>query len=367
MPLDPNILFQGAALRQANDARTQATIGNFFDKLQAQKIAEQDPEKMLRKAVARQIQGQGTPEDEALIKFESVLKGGETKYMPDEDGNVRAVTQPTLYDRLYQTGGQAPYQPQYPAMGDMSMPTMDSVDVSVPNAPAPMNRPLTTADLSSDAFAGAEKGVDFNRIANARANNAARVNLPAGVSPSNTYVANTPKGRQEAFKTDEAIRQKTVEADINASEAGAKKRSEMTQEQEVNTEQRKKALGEIQTNLQSLLADAKGTPSGDIEGFAATVSNRLGVPNEQAIKRARFESGKAISGLQSRISFLKGQGAITEDEAKQAMAFIPDPNDAYEIKIAKLQGGIDYINDVIGGVSAPTSTNKPGFKYLGRE
>jgi hypothetical protein len=217
MALDPNIFFQGAALKQANDQRLQSTIGSLMDKLQEQRKLEQDPERMLRRAVARTVAGEGTPEDEALIKFESILKGGETKYMPDEEGNVRAVTQPTLYDRLYGSGGPSTYQPQYPAMGEMSIPAMDSVDMSVPKMPADMSRPLTTADLSSDIFANGENGINLDRIAQARVENAARVNQPAmDLSPTNAYVATTPKGRVKAFETDEAIRQKAAELEIES-------------------------------------------------------------------------------------------------------------------------------------------------------
>lgn len=333
---------------------------------------EQDPERQLRGAVARVVSGKGTPEDEALIKFESVLKGGATKYQPDEFGNVRAVTEPTLYDRIYGASASMPYQPQYPAIeqpqaGAMSVPSgvqpLDTLEGKVPYAPAPMNKPLSVSDL---------KGVDFSALERAAMDNAARVNAPApdmpSISPNNAMVASTPKGMMKAYETDEAIRQKALEADISASEAGAKKRSELTQESQVSAEQRQKALKEVQTNLQNLLSDAKGTPSGLIEGAAATVSNWAGVPNKAALKRARFESGKAISGLQSRISFLKGQGTITDAEAKQAMAFIPEPDDSYEIKIAKIQGGIDYINSIAENANqVQPLNNKPGFKYLGVE
>lgn len=216
MPLDPNIFFQGAALRQANDARTQATIGNFFDKLQAKKLAEQDPERMLRQSVARVIKGEGTQEDQDLIKFESVLKGGATTYKPDEFGNVRAMTEPTLYDRLYGSGGQQPYQPQYPAMGDVSIPTMDSIDMTTPQMPANMSRPLTTSDLSSDIFAGGENGLDLDRIANARIENANRVNMPAGDSPmigagEKTYIDKTPFGKKERYSADVDLEKKRQE------------------------------------------------------------------------------------------------------------------------------------------------------------
>lgn len=368
MPLDPNIFFQGAALRQANDARTQQLIGGLFDKLEARRMAEQDPERMLRASVARVVQGQGTPEDEKLIKFESILKGGETKYMPDEFGNVRAVSQPTLYDRLYGAGTQPMTVYEQGGQGG-GIPPVDMASLEGPTSimdKIPL--PPMGGQYTGDNFEGGEPGIDLQRIADAKARNAAAVLQPASnVSPASSYVSRTPKGQIKSFETDEAIRQKAAEADITASEAGAKKRSELTQESEVNKEQRQQALAEIQGNLQKLLEDAKGTPSGLIEGTAATATSMLGVPNEKALKRARFESGKAISGLQSRISFLKGQGTITDAEAKQAMAFIPEPNDPYEVKIAKLQGGIDYINGAIGQPITPSINNRPGFRYLGTE
>lgn len=344
MGLDANIFFQGAALRQANDARTQATIGNFFDKLEAKKIREQDPERMLRQAVARKISGEATPEDEKLIQFESVLKGGETKYMPDEFGNVRAVTQPTLYDRLYGAGGQQPYQPQYPVMGEMSIPSIDMGSDAMPRMPADMSRPLTTADLSSDVFAGGEKGIDLNRIANARVENAARVNMPASdVSPTNAMVANSPKGAVKAFETDEAIRQKKAEADINVStkkgESYATKTGQITAENEAK-------LPAIRGFIEELEAFGKEKvqklPSGLAGSIAAKATNLAGVPNEQAIAQADLDSILPTLLAQAKqITRQAGEGTFTDYDAQALEKMIWNDSDSMAVKLSKYNTILD--------------------------
>lgn len=339
MPLDPNIFFQGAALRNANNQQLQSTIGGVVDRLYEQRKLEQDPERQLRASVARVVSGSGTPEDEALIKFESILKGGETKYMPDEFGNVRAVTQPTLYDRLYGAGGQQPYQPQYPAMGDMSVPAMDSIDVSTPKMPADISRPLSQADLSSDIFANGEKGIDLNRIAQARIDNAARVNMPAGdlVKPSEkAYIDSTAFGQKERYSADVDLNKKRQEEQMKI-EMEAKKPISLEQGKVATFADRMKeadkqiaSLTEAQTNLVQ-----KGVSGVPVAG------NYLTSPE---FKKADQAQRNFINAVLRRES-----GAVISpeefDNAKKQ--YFPQPGDTPEVIAQKAQNR----NTVIQGFS----------------
>ena len=70
------------------------------------------------------------------------------------------------------------------------------------------------------------------------------------------------------------------------------------------------------------------------------------------------------------MAFLKGQGTITDAEAKTAMAFLPDPTDSKEVKIAKIGQAREYIMSLIENRAVKfvdQNSNMPGFKYLGTE
>lgn len=369
MPLDPNIFFRGAELQANNAARTQATVQNFFDKLSAQKQKQLDLEKAketdyegsaYRVLMAQQAGIEPDPADLRRAQAWDTMQTSQNAINP-------ATGEPypknaSIFGTL-KNSPAAPYQPTYapPVM------TPDIMGPPAPyptmNMPAPGNRPVMN-DIGL--------GNVNDAVLPPLGDNA--IEVSGGVTPemrdSNRGLPapSNPKQAQTTFEAATDLAKSANQADIDASKAGAEKRSTLEQENAVNTEQRLKAMKEIQGNLESLLKDAKGTPSGAIEGAAASATSWAGVPNDAALKRARFESGKAISGLQTRIAFLKGQGTITDAEAAQAMAFIPSPNDPYEIKIERLQGGIDYIKEITGQKPAPApSASKPGFRYLGSE
>jgi len=360
MGLDPSIFFRGAELQANNTARTQATVANFFDKLQAQKLKQQELEKAketdyegsaYRVLMAQQAGVTPDPADLLRAKAWDTMQTSQNAINP---ATGEAFPKNTSIFGTLQNAPASPYQGTYapPVMTPSEpYPTM--------NMPAGGNRPVVN-DIGMGNLNDMVPplGDNYDQVSGGVDRNAAR-GLPM---PTNT------KQAQTTFEAQTDLAKQANQADIEASKAGAEKRSVMEQESAVTSEQRKKAMTEIQTNLESLLKDAKGTPSGVIEGAAASASSALGFPNEAAKKRARFESGKAISGLQTRIAFLKGQGTITDAEAAQAMAFIPAPNDPYPIKVEKLQGGIDYIKEITGQpLQSGPSTNKPGFKYLGTE
>lgn len=339
MPLDPNIFFQGAALRQANDARTQQLIGGLFDKLEARRMAEQDPERMLRASVARVVQGQGTPEDEKLIKFESILKGGETKYMPDEFGNVRAVSQPTLYDRLYGAGTQPMTVYEQGGQGG-GIPPVDMASLEGPTSimdKIPL--PPMGGQYTGDNFEGGEPGIDLQRIADAKARNAAAVFQPAGgLSTPNetTRIDATPYGQKERYKADVDLQKKRLEKQIDIE---AKAQEPLTLEQgKVATfadrmAEANKTIGEL-TNVQTDLKQK-------------TLSQSPVLPNymtSSEYKRASQAQRNFINAVLRRES-----GAVISPEefenAKQQ--YFPQPGDTEEVIKQKAQNR----NTVIEGFS----------------
>jgi hypothetical protein len=324
---------------------------------------------MLRRAVARTVAGEGTPEDEALIKFESILKGGETKYMPDEHGNVRAVTQPTLYDRLYGSGGPSTYQPQYPATGDLTIPTMTTEEFENPktgsmSTPADISNPLTTADLNSDIFSGGEEGIDLKRIADAKNKNAERVNQPAmDLSPSNAFVSKTPAGQKKAFETDEAIRQKKAEANINV--ATKKEESYATKTGQIQAENEAK-LPAIRGFIQELESfgeeNVKKLPSGLAGSIAAKATNIAGLPNQQALAQADLDSIlPTLMGQAKQITRQAGEGTFTDYDAQALEKMIWNDADSLPVKVKKyntILGAMKRAEERLTGQEMP-STNAP--------
>lgn len=169
MALDPSIFFQGAALQQANAARTQQTIQNVFDRLAAQKIKEQELERQkatdyegsaYRVLMAQQAGVQPDPED--LLRAQAWDKMNTAQNAIDPvTGNIYAKNR-SLFDSMAAT-------PAAP-MGAVDIENLTPMDESQLTTPYPRqaNVPLPPRG-----------GVDMGRIEQARSDNAARVNQPA--------------------------------------------------------------------------------------------------------------------------------------------------------------------------------------------
>lgn len=378
MGLDPNIFFQGAQLQMQSRAQMAQQLENSLNRVQQQRQFEaQQKNKGFdlgaaaeKAAFEYELTGKVSPEGLAAIKGWDALNAGKVTYTanPDGSGTLIPMPRPNLQETLF--GGKIPqtngagYQPAYPAMGDMmptapgpapvigeAIPPMDMAQLNMPMPQMGSNPPQGLTPQQQQALEA--RGNPFA----GEAPPLPTISAPSGASP---------KTRQQAQEAGIAVQQKAAEADIEAAQAGAKKASELQQENRVNVELRNKGLQDLTANIDRLIQAAEGTPSGVLEGAAATATELLGAPSEKAIKRAEFTSGKAISGLQSRIAFLKGQGTITDAEAKQAMGFIPEANEPYQIKIAKLKAAKEYMSGLVGNIEkTPPST--PGFRYLGTE
>jgi len=354
MALDPSLFMQGAQLQQQNAARRDAAINSFFDKLAATKKAEADEAKRAATDYAgakmqylkdKAAGVQSSPEIIAMAKAQDAADTSENAINPST--GFPYPKNRSIFDSINQG---TPFVPA--AQGaDMSGMPADEMGVGRRQPPA----------------MGAASPELMQGLAEADAANAPS-ELPNVFEKLSTALPPAANDRQalERYNAELDIAKTGDKANIEASLAGAKKASELEQENRVKTQLRNKGLGDLTTNIDKLIADAQGTPSGFMEGAAASATEFAGAPNKQSIQRAKFVSGKAISGLQSRIAFLNGQGTITDTEAAQAMAFLPGPNDPLEIKLVKLEAAKEYMSGLMGE-ETKVNTAKPGFKYLGTE
>lgn len=396
MPLDPSIFLQGAALKAQRDAQLGNTIANAAQGYIASKQKKDglDLDNLVQGVLLKKAAGQElTPQDLAIGKAWDMQNS--TKLAYDPAGNPRPAST-SIFGGGPMSGGSVPMpgQVDIQQLGGNEFPGvqtagpgfdlgyLDGAALPMPQGviPAP-NKNAVAMDFGNNAPAfpvSANPGmmIPLNKsgmppqpapIQNAGLNLDALAPAPAPQGLRAPVVYNNPaatqKGLEAAATGTVELQKRAAEADISASEAGATKRAQLTQENAVNEEAKIKGLLDLEGSIDQLILDAQGTPSGVLQGAAATISSLAGKPNKQALARSKFESGKALSSLQSRIAFLKGQGTITEGEAKTAMGFIPDANDPIEIKVQKLNSAKEYIKLLTG--TQTQSPSGPGFRYLG--
>jgi len=406
MPLDASLFLQGAQLRaqqNANLMNTIATAGQNYitDSRDRQKLllSLSTPE-----AQAKNLEGYGAlslydalqgkqldPQARAAADFYA-----RSQNKPAFDPTTgRAIINNPYGDILGKQGTAAPATGL--DYGALTAPAQ-TADATVPNGnPAPMP-PVQRQDAGIDPM-GKPSGIALDgaappykpdmALANTPEGNAVAAAIPAsavgGTVPfaakpllydnlqaSKVQVPATPgdnpKAAQDALtdtnKANIDLQKQKVGADIAASQTGAEKYSSTKGEAAANSELKDQSLGELTDNIDRLILASKGTPGSALEGAAARVTTELGVPNTQALNASKFDVGKGILGLQSRIAFLKGQGSISNQEAEQALSFLPGTNDPLEIKLNKLNAAKEYINGLKSKSSAVDSA-APGYKYLG--
>lgn len=353
MPLDPSIIMRGTELQMAQSAQRDQQIASFFDKLTARKLKkEEDAAKAAKDYEGAYMQ---------VLKDQAAGVQSPPEIVAMAKAHDRALT---AQNAINPTSGEA-----YPknrsifevlGVGSAGMPIgeMPAMDVTQEIT----GKPYGAAAMPPQLPTGAQELPNvFDNLTAMPKQAKDQSNLGLALPmPKNA------KQDLERYGAELDIAKQGEIANIEASQAGAKKASELQQENRVNTELRNKGLTDLTTNINKLIEDAKGTPNSFTEGLAASATSLAGMPNKQAVQRAKFTSGKAISGLQSRIAFLKGQGTITDAEATQAMAFLPEPNDPIEIKLVKLEAAKEYMSGLMGEATK-INTSKPGFKYLGKE
>ena len=352
MTTDPYMVLRGVEMRKDNN------LSNFFDKLyernkekkameaQAQKAAldeklalaeiektkqqaqKVDYEQKAREAVHKINMGlPTTPEDEAYLK--SYDQFNQTKLTVNPANGLPMPAARSIYTTM---GGQPQPQPVVSPQNTFDrMRGLGASDIPTEGIP------------QLDASALGSEGIQLDSAAPARQSMLDK--LEEGTRPQ--FEAPQPSRPVQSIQDAEAYK---AELDIaEEREKSGIKLEEKAAKSKMDQSARAKGIKSLVTNIDQLIKDAEGTPSGMLEGAAATISEKLGYPTKSAVKRAEFDSGKAILGLESRIKFLKGQGTITDSEAKQAMAFLPDRDDPIDIKKAILKKAKTYMNGLAGG------------------
>ena len=199
MPLDPSIFLRGAEMQANNAARTQATIGNFFDKLaEAKKAKPLDLENAAQEWVYRKSSGlPTTPELDAKAKAYDVFQTSKNSVNP-ATGEVYPQNR-SIFDAI---GGiePVPYQspwtpPETPginptggAMPPMVSPTANPRDLTDKNG-LPVQFPMGNVNDAVPSLPPI--GDNYNEVNGGVIRQGALPTLPA---PSN------PKQAQTSFE-----------------------------------------------------------------------------------------------------------------------------------------------------------------------
>jgi len=376
MPLDPSIFTNSANLYAQGNANLLSSLSNSIDSV----FAYRQQQEVLRQAQELQKQKFQQEKDIAAMKLQTPeekakqLEGmGELAFAKAANGE-QLTPEDTTLARIF-VAKQQKYGFNPTTQAPIALPNAFERLVKLGGTESPAGIvPVQSQDLPPAAFLQGDESAAMGGIPQISASD-----LQPGAKNSFYSVlqnavrtpptpANNPAAAQTAIdaatKANVDLDKQRIGADIAASQAGAEEYAKTKSKEAASDEIKDRGLNDLTDNIDRLIQDASGTPSGWLEGAVAKGSSMLGKPNAQAVASARFASGRSIAGLQSRIAFMKGQGTISDTEAKQAMAFIPEPDDPVEIKKTKLLAAKDYIEGLKKNTSQINSSS-PGFRYLG--
>lgn len=378
MPLDPSIFMNSAAMYSQGQSNLlnalQGYVNKYVDSKRQDELLKMEKEKIAAQqnspeAMAKRLDALGEIEFNKAVNGEPYEKSLANIFVAKQQKyGFNPTTQapmalPNSFERLLNTG-RSPANVESVTSTELPSPSGILIDG---NAPIPQ---VSASELQPSVY-------DTLRRAGASSDRAAPPETPqslyrtlAGSIQQPATPAGNPAATQTAIdettKAKVALQKKAAESAIETQAAKEKK----TAENEADASLRDKGLNSLLTNIDKLILDSEGTPSSFIEGVAATATSLAGKPNNQAKAAAKFGSGKAIAGLQSRIAFLKGQGTVTDSEAKEAMAFMPKPDDPIEIKKTKLEAAKTYIGGLMSknnNAQAQPENKSGGVKFLGYE
>lgn len=380
MPLNPEIFFRGAELQARNAAQTQATIGNFFDKLAAtkeRKIAEE-------KAKATDYEGS------AYRVLEALQAGRE----PDPADIPRALTwdkmnqaqnavnpstgEPfpknnSIFGSLQNAGGA-----QYPQGGFSAPPVFpaDAISIVPQGQGAPMgglpmggNRPY-----ANDIGLG---NVDDMVLPPVGDNYAEVAGMPAEARPAyrGLPVPTNTKQRQTTFEAQTDLAKQGTSADIGASAKQAETIATKRGEQQASTEAKLSSVNEMISELEAIGTDTiNKLPGGTMESLAASVTNMANVPNAGALAQARVDVVMPILLAKAKeVTRGAGEGTFTDADQKLLNGMVFDKGESTAAKLVKyneLLAMFKRSRDRLTGKVTEGEQNtqgKPGFRYLGTE
>jgi hypothetical protein len=367
MPLDPSIFFQGAALRQANDARLQNTIQGAIERLyaarQKQMEIDSDPERQLFESVSRVVSGQGTPEDAIRIQAQSALEGQKTQYTKDEMGNLVPSTGPSLYDRVYGQGKPSAYKPIYPSEQELGqIGQADFTGIKIPQVD--MNAPIQGGAVRPPMPPDGYKGV-LDRLM------AQDVLSPDAIAGAGRYTG-SPAQQKKTGEANIDIAQKKIEAGITPTQKGAETLETERAKTVAANEGKVAALSSMIDELEAFQPNIEKLPSGAIQSMAASATNLAGVPSNKALAQARMESTfPVLLSNAKQLVRTAGEGTFTDADQRIINDMLFSKNDANEVKAEKYNTLVDIFKRTRSRLTGSTEKymgerkGSPAFKYIG--
>lgn len=119
MPIDPNILLQGAQLQIASRNQLSNDLDNALKLYTESKKNGLDFDKLVQRSALNAASGNASPQDLQILQAQDILKGPQTQYQRLESGEIVPMGGSSIMDRVLQMGAKT-YAPSYPPFGNVS-------------------------------------------------------------------------------------------------------------------------------------------------------------------------------------------------------------------------------------------------------
>lgn len=390
MPIDASLFMQFAQQRDAQNQALANSLNDMANQMGAVRLrreetaAEKDAkglniDSLANQAAYKSFMGMPlTPDDQAALQVKSLFEGQKTTYEPDANGAIRAVSQPTIWDRFQSMQGGMRYQGRFPPIGQsqpsqVGIPQADMMpmpQVSIADLIAPVERvPLAPPSALTPQQAAALEARGNPFVGEAAPLPTAQQPIRKITAPQLPYGATNTDVK--AAEADIGLQKTSAEADISAptkqAEGYATKSGQLAAENEAK-------LPAIEGFIQELesfgVENVAKLPSGALESGAATVSNFFGYPTESAIAQADLDSRlPMLLGQAKQIVRQAGEGTFTDYDAKSLEKMIWKEADSERVKMQKYETILNAMKRaqqrIKGKTEEFTNQSKPGFKYLG--
>lgn len=326
MPLDANIILQNRLAAQAQDQQAFANLMNMLDR------SAQDSYRQEKLDMERQKAGVDV---ESLAKAALMKEQMGLPQSPEERAGLYAYDKLQMSKLAFDPVTGQTYQRSTSLMGNGQPPQAMPYE----GAPAPQ--------------VNEKAGVDVDFLA-AMSN----PQQPAPVSPSNSPIANTPKGQMETFQTNEEIR---ASKEKEAAKADAKAQYENTKKSEVapQFDSAIKEMLDINEQLNKL---------GGLQNPNAPLAERVGMqartslpgrmiaptvdPKVASLRKRYKDLQDSLYPQYKQAAKLSAQEGNTEAERKANLAVFGDPTGEYESNKNLLNRALVNYGS---GKSAPTT------------
>ncbi len=116
MPIDPNILLQGAQLQIASRQQLGNDLTNAVKMYQDSKNKGLDFDKLVQRSALNAASGNASPQDLQILQAQDLLKGPQVQYQRLESGEIVPMPGSSIMDRLQGMGAKQ-YTPSYSPLG----------------------------------------------------------------------------------------------------------------------------------------------------------------------------------------------------------------------------------------------------------